>query len=514
MKRRTVCVKFNAFFQKAIIQIIWIFHRRWFILAVILGLGAFLRFFALTDHYFYPIDSTVQVSGAENIFLHGYYPYPHYAPPGPGIALIPFMAFSDFSIMSAQVGIAFYGVALIGLSWLLVKRLSPTSRLAPYLVALFVAINPALIASSRVALFDVMQLVFIAAYFIVLTSHRSYQSRRPATILLSCAIAVFLVLMKTPNVIVVGLGFLYLLGQPWMERASAGQRRRQWAWTGLALVLFALFLWALYSTILTQEGTKIATAAAGQFGLHNVLPNLEALLTSLGNPLDPPATSMVFAANLAPVSLLQLVLGFGLAAVLSIGLIASLRRRGGDAAVLLAFGVIQACLFFFFRGFKMRYYYPLLLVSLCFLGIGLERLIRTVSDRNRPTRRLVVISSVILLILVITPVAMSLRADGEMLAAWNSKDSLRLNGAPLFPEDVREVSGLIDQHPDAYVVSSIASLIDVVDKHRDEPVLDLHRLAVEKEPFVGVKRDRANSKRRRSLIHHCLADHQAAPQGV
>ena len=270
----TIIIFLTFTFKKAPTLALRLIRRPWFILTIIIILGTFLRFFALSNSYFYLIDSTVQISGIKNILLHSHYPYDHYAPPGPGIALAPFMMFFDFSIMSAQVGIAFYGVVLIGLSWMMVRRLSPNSHLAPLLVAFMVAINPALIASSRVVLFDVMQLVFIAAYVIVLTGHRSYQSRRSLTIAFSYAIGVFLVLMKTPNLMIVGLGSLYILGQPLMEKASAAQRRRQWVCTAIMLIYFFMFLWALYFIILPQEGTKVATAAQGQFRLNNFLPNL------------------------------------------------------------------------------------------------------------------------------------------------------------------------------------------------------------------------------------------------
>lgn len=443
-----------------------------------------LRLYGLNHPYFYVQDSTIQISGVKRLFLEATYPYWYHAPPGPGLALLPFLVPFDFSLSSAQVGVAFYGVLLVILTWLVVRAIGPTSTLAPYLAAFLVAINPMLVVSSRVILFDTMQVVFILAFLLILTAKQA--TSLPKTLLVF-ALGALLVVMKIPNVLVAGLGLLYLLAEPLLKSWPADVSRNRWLHTSVGLGLLLLIL-GLYPSLATGERAKIATGAGGQFRVDFILPNLRAMSQAFGAPLNTEPTAVFFRMNALGFPSWKLALALGQALLAVMGIAYALRRKWLETLLVAGCAIGVAAFYAGYHGWQTRYVLLFLVVQLVLVSLGVEALVEWLRKASRAPTAIVVASMAILFLLAAASLMPAIMTDIDSLISWGTEDSMHLNDAHLFPADVMAIRESLAQHPEAYVISSMASAVDILDSSNTRQMLDLHRFGIERgvtEESVG-----------------------------
>jgi 4-amino-4-deoxy-L-arabinose transferase-like glycosyltransferase len=448
-------------------------HKGFLALALILGLAAFLRFFHISDNYFHALDTTVPIAGLEALVSHGKYPYTSYGPPGNGFSVAPFLFLGGYSFWAAQIGIALYGVASVLAVFLLTRRLAPTMRVAPYLAAFLVAVNPMLVTTSRVLFFDMAQILFFTLYLLmVLATERG--TRRPWLMLGSYAVGFMLVLMRTPYVLVVGLGTAYMasgLGNVF-SRSNRQASRAKWLAAGVA-GFAACFL--LYLTAAPIEAQKVATATEGQFSLQGKVlwDNAATLALAWANPVDTPATSIISAGNEIPFSALYAFLGvliFGLAAL---GLMAVLGSRKWDGLLVAAVALVLVAFYIPYGYWRVNYALPGLVVLLSLVAVGAEHVLKKRREMLKRQRLLYSSALVVYFLALVVSVGGSFRSDAEMLSEWNTPDSLVDNNILMFPADREAVTAILRDHPDAFVVSTMASFVEVTDGARGRETLDL-----------------------------------------
>jgi 4-amino-4-deoxy-L-arabinose transferase-like glycosyltransferase len=454
-------------------------------MAVILGLAAFLRFFQISDNYFHALDTTAPIAGLEALFSQGTYPYTSYGPPGNGLSVAPFLFLGGYSFWPAQIGIALYGVGTVLAVFMLARRLAPEMTIAPYLAALLVAVNPLLVASSRVLFFDAAQVFFLTVYLLlVLSTERG--TRRRWLIPASYAVGFILVLMRTPYVLVVGLGTVYLASGLGNVFNRSDRQRSSLVWLAAAATGFVASLLA-YLAIAPIEAQKITTASEGQFFLQGEIlwNNAKILALAWANPVNTPATSIISARDDVPVSAVHALLGllvFGLAAL---GMVAILGSRRWDG--LFAAAVVMVLILFYlpYVNWRENYALPGLIVLLTLVAIGAEHALR--KRKEILTRRRLVYSlaiSVYLLALAVS-VGGSLARDSQMLRQWNTSDSLIDNNILMFPQDREAITGILRDHPDAFVVSTMASFVSIADGPREREMLDLFVFGRERKNSSG-----------------------------
>lgn len=442
----------------------------------IIAVAISLRLYGLNHPYSYVQDSTVQISGAKGVFLEATYPYWYYAPPGPGLTLLPFLVPFDFSLSSAQLGVAFYGVVLVILTWLVVRSISPTSMLAPYWAAFLVAINPMLVVSSRVILFDTMQVVFMLAFLLLVMGR---QAMSLSKMLLMFGLGAFLVVMKTPNMLVVGLGVLYLLAEPLAKRWPADLRRKRWLHT-LAGLGVLLLIFGVYLSHATGESERITTVARGQFHVDFILPNLRAMSEAFGAPLNTEPAAVFFQMTALGFPSWKLALAFGQALLAVTGIVYALRREWLETLLVVGLAIGIAAFYLAYQGWQARYVFLFLTVQLVLVSLGVEALLDWLRRASRPPTAIVVACMTILSMVIVASLIPALMTDIDSLISWGTEDSMRLNGAHLFPADVMAISESLAQHPEAYVISSMASAVDILDSSNTRKMLDLHRFGIEK----------------------------------
>lgn len=452
-------------------------------MASILGLAAFLRFFHISDNYFHALDTTAPIAGLKELLSGGTYPYTSYGPPGNSLSAALFIVPGGYSFWAAQIGIALYGVAGVLAVFMLTKRLAPDMRAAPYLAAFLVAVNPLLVTTSRVLFFDAAQILFFTVYLLmVLATERG--TRRPWLILGSYVVGFVLVLMRTPYILVVGLGTAYMasgLGNVFSRSKGKGRVSRA-AWLSGGLAGFAT-CFLLYLVAAPVETQKITTATEGQFTLQREVlwGNAQTLALSWANPVKTLATSSIAAQEPISVSAVYALLGvliFGLAAL---GLVAILRSRTWDGLLVAAAALVLVLFYIPYVRWRVNYALPGLVVLLSLVAVGAEHALRTraaLLDR----RRLVYSSALVVYVLALmVSVGGSLAGDSEMLRQWNTSGSLVDNNILMFPEDREAVTTLLDDRPDAFVVSTIASFVRIVDGSRERKMLDLFVFGRERE---------------------------------
>ena len=443
------------------------------VIGPILGLAAFLRFFHISDSYFHALDTTIQIAGLEALVKQGTYPYTSYGPPGNGLSVAPFLFLGGYSFWAAQIGIALYGVASVLAVFMLTRRLAPTMRVAPYLAAFLVAVNPLLVTTSRVLFFDMAQILFFTLYLLmVLATERG--TRRPWLMLGSYAVGFMLVLMRTPYILVVGLGTAYMasgLGSVF-SRSNRQASRAIWLAAGVA-GFAACFL--LYLTAAPIEAQKVATATEGQFSLQGEVlwDNAKTLALAWANPVNTPATSIISAENDISSSTLYALLGvliFGLAAL---GLMAVLGSRKWDGLLVAAAALILMAFYIPYVHWRVNYALPGLVVLLSLVAVGAEHALKKRRELLNRQRFVYSTALVVYFLALTVSVGDSFRSDSEMLSQWNTPDSLVDNNILMFPADREAVTAILRDHPDAFVVSTMASFVKVADGAREREMLDL-----------------------------------------
>jgi 4-amino-4-deoxy-L-arabinose transferase-like glycosyltransferase len=448
-------------------------HKGFLALALIVGLAAFLRFFHISDNYFYALDTTAPIAGLDALVSQGTYPYTSYGPPGNSLSVAPFLFLGDYSFWAAQIGIALYGVVSVLAVFLLTKRLAPTMRLAPYLAAFLVAVNPLLVTTSRVLFFDMAQIVFFSLYLLmVLATERG--TRRPWLVLGSYAVGFMLVLMRTPYILVVGLGTAYMasgLGNVF-SRSNRQASRAIWLAAGVA-GFAACFL--LYLTVAPIEAQKVATATEGQFSLGGKVlsDNAKTLALAWANPVDTPATSIISVGNDIPFSALYAFLGvlvFGLAAL---GLMAVLGSRKWDGLLVAAVALVLVAFYIPYGHWRVNYALPGLVVLLLLVAVGVEHALKKRREILNRQRLLYATALAVYFLALTVSVGHSLVSDSEMLSEWNTPDSLIDNNILMFPADREAVTAILRDHPDAFVVSTMASFVTIADGGPERETLDL-----------------------------------------
>ena len=454
----------------------WLFvfgQKGFLVLALIVGLAAFLRFFHISDSYFHALDATVPIAGLDALVSQGTYPYTSYGPPGNGLSVAPFLFVGDYSFWAAQIGIALYGVASVLAVFLLTRRLAPTMRVAPYVAAFLVAVNPMLVTTSRVLFFDMAQIVFLSLYLLmVLATERG--TRRPWLVLGSYVVGFMLVLMRTPYILVVGLGTVYMasgLGNVF-SRSSRQASRAMWLAAGVA-GFAACFL--LYLTVAPIEAQKVTTATEGQFSLQGgtLWDNATTLVLAWVNPVNTPATSIIMAGNDIPFSALYAFLGvlvFGLAAL---GLTVVLGSRKWDGLLVAAVALVLVAFYIPYVHWRVNYALPALVVLLLLVAVGVEHALRRRRELLSRQRAVYAAALAVYFLALTVSVGGSLVRDSEMLSEWNTPDSLIDNNILMFPADREAVTAILRDHPDAFAVSTMASFVKIADGGRERETLDL-----------------------------------------
>ncbi len=133
----------------------------WASLAVIVGGGLFLRLYRLDGFTsFYP-DTYGQLRAADNL-VSGQFPITYLYPPGIAVFMAPVFAFLPRTILTLQATILVAGTALVVLAY--AATLAATGdRRAAFFHAAAVAFGATFVFHSRVALFDVINTLLIAA---------------------------------------------------------------------------------------------------------------------------------------------------------------------------------------------------------------------------------------------------------------------------------------------------------------------------------------------------------------
>jgi hypothetical protein len=290
----------------------------------------------------------------------------------------------------------------------------------------------------------------------------------------SYAVGFMLMLMRTPYILVVGLGTAYMASGLGSVFSRSDRQASCAIWLAAGVAGFAA-CFLLYLTAAPIEAQKVATATEGQFSLQGEVlwNNAKTLALAWANPVSTPATSIISAGNDIPFSALYAFLGvlvFGLAAL---GLMAVLSSRKWDGLLVAAVALTLMAFYIPYVHWRVNYALPALVVLLLLVAVGAEHAFR----RRRELlsgQRLVYSTALVVYSLALTvSVGGSLASDSEMLSEWNTPDSLVDNNILMFPADREAVTAILRDHPDAFVVSTMASFVTIADGGRGRETLDL-----------------------------------------
>jgi hypothetical protein len=258
----------------------------WAPLGAILAGALFLRLYRLDGLVTYYPDTYGQLQGVENL-LSAQFPISYYYPPGIALALAPVFAFLPHTLLTMQVAIMAAGMALIVLGYVICLVTTGDRRAALFFAAA-VALSAAFVFHSRVALFDVINILLIALTLFL----APFVTRRGLVVLLPYGLLVFVaVTVRYTNVILLPallLASLELGSRPFSWRlVRDGLRSRATITVGLVvLALYAVYAGTAFDSLVRFTSPQ----GGGLLDLGQYLPRLgqylEAGLTGYGGELQ------------------------------------------------------------------------------------------------------------------------------------------------------------------------------------------------------------------------------------
>jgi len=176
------------------------------ILALSMILGSFLRFYKLNTNYVWFNDTFFRLMPALEILSGVPVKYDSSMIGVTGLGLLCFSISKDLYPVVLAVCLA--GILCIPLSYYFVLKLTNDERIAA-LTALFVSINPTLVALSKVLIWDIFVVFFFLISGIIFLSLKEKPSTVKGVLL---GISLFLLFsFKLPNVLFAVLFYLFLL---------------------------------------------------------------------------------------------------------------------------------------------------------------------------------------------------------------------------------------------------------------------------------------------------------------
>jgi hypothetical protein len=427
--------------------------------------GAALRLWRISGNYPILPDTALQVEGARAA-LHGHLPYTYLDLPGPGLAMAPIMLIWGYDFAAAQVAIALYGCVLIGLSYVLGRLLFPERAAVALIFAALVALNPALIASSRIGFMESIQLSGILLFLVCVCAYVRFA--KLYALWGSFAVAAALLVLKEPNGIVIGvvygaLGCWYLVRD---ARARAISRDLIHLLAGGAFVLLPVTV----AITAAWQDDRMGRASSG-FGLSYLSRNSGAAWDFFRSPIDSPTTGYFIydhaigfhAADLFPILVAWVFVVAG-AVVL-------MWRKDLVCGVAIVALVLYGAFYLFFSEWFSRFSLTFLIAQLLLIAVGADAIAGAAARRVR-------LSAVLVPAVLVPVVALGLVHTGQMLGDWNEEPSYVDNGILVRPADIEELELELYQRPNAYVITTQAALVRMLDKHHRDDVLDLWKFGV------------------------------------
>jgi hypothetical protein len=141
----------------------------WLALPTFLGIALFARLYNFALFSWVP-DSYERLESVERL-LAGDFPLSDIYPPGATLVLAPFLAVLPDTIGSLQAVVAGAGALVVAIGYLAMRNVSD-ERIAPLFFALLLAVSPAFVYVSRIAVFDIFAVLLLAPAVFLATPRR------------------------------------------------------------------------------------------------------------------------------------------------------------------------------------------------------------------------------------------------------------------------------------------------------------------------------------------------------
>ena len=330
-----------------------------------------LRLYHLESYVtFYP-DSYGQLRAAENL-ASLQFPVSYYYPPGIAMFLAPFFAVLPDSLLTMQIAIMAAGLALVGVAYAWCYAATGDRR-AALIYASAVAIGATFVFHSRIALFEVINTLLIAA---TLWLAPAVLRRGPGAWLGYGVLVFAMATARYTNVIV--LPALVLAAMGGSVQGPSWRRAIDVVRSPAALVagLVVLALGAVYLATSSENLTRFTNSAnASAIDLHGYVPRLiDYLQASLNGYSAHPGFSESVAAGV----------------LLALAIVGAQRLRRSNPALLLAIVYLAAVwgpVHAFYGVFFERYAMPAFFVVLLLASIGLADTLERYRRLERPWQR-------------------------------------------------------------------------------------------------------------------------------
>ncbi|KYC53461.1 MAG: Dolichyl-phosphate-mannose-protein mannosyltransferase [Candidatus Methanofastidiosum methylothiophilum] len=320
-------------------------------------LGAFFRLYRLNADYVWFNDTFFRLTPALEILKGVPVKFAPSMIGATGVGLVSFLFSED--LFSVALVVCFAGIACIPLSYYFVLRLTKDERIAA-LTALFVSINPTLVALSKVLLWDIFVLLFFLTSGIIYLSFKEKETLPKGFLL---AISLFLLFtFKLPNILYALVFYFFLF---YKYRFSINKSKNL-----LASLLAYIFLMALFFYSFPDALDTFTRGGGPNFFIkESYVSLLVATLKTLLSPLASPKTSMAFHFDIG----IDIFFIMGLLALIPIAFYFKSIKKIEDFFPLSSVLIIS--LFFInFSGWSHRYIVVPLFLMLVFVSYGIIKI--------------------------------------------------------------------------------------------------------------------------------------------
>jgi len=250
------------------------------ILALSIILGSFLRLYKLNTNYVWFNDTFFRLTPALEILQGVPVKYDSSMIGVTGLGLLCFSISKDLYPVVLAVCLA--GILCIPLSYYFVLKLTKDERIAA-LTALFVSINPTLVALSKVLLWDIFVVFFFLVSGIVFLSLKEKESLTKGILL---SISLFILFsFKLSNFLYAFIIYLFLF---YNGKHSINKSRNLFA----SLIVYGLLMGLFFFLFHSPFGSFVG--GADSILEKNYPSFIVATLKILASPLASPATSMAY----------------------------------------------------------------------------------------------------------------------------------------------------------------------------------------------------------------------------
>ncbi|MCC7573676.1 MAG: phospholipid carrier-dependent glycosyltransferase [Candidatus Methanofastidiosum sp.] len=252
------------------------------ILALSIVLGSFLRLYKLNTNYVWFNDTFFRLTPALEILQGVPVKYDSSMIGVTGLGLICFSISKDLYPVVLAVCLA--GILSIPLSYYFVLKMTNDERIAA-LAALFVSINPTLVALSKVLIWDIFVVFFFLVSGIIFLSLKE----KPGTVKgVLLGISLFLLFsFKLPNVLFAIVFYLFLF---YFRKFSIPKSKDIIA----SLAVYGALLGVFFYSFPNQLGHFVRGGGPNFFIKEDYLSLIVATLKQLISPIASPRTSMAF----------------------------------------------------------------------------------------------------------------------------------------------------------------------------------------------------------------------------